>query len=204
MTLTFHELTPIQLDFLKELSNIGGGNAATSLSQMVDRSIRMEVPMVQILSYDNIFEDILGEEEPVHAISIRALGDIPGNFLFVIEEDYAIDLIRMVMGSSIGEVDELGISALQEICNILCSSYANAISRLLNISMASSVPAYVKDMFGAILPSIYMESGQYEEQLLTIENYFYSNNNRIRTHLFFVPQPGILEELFYRMGLNNI
>ena len=67
-------LTPMQLDFLKELSNIGGGNAATSFSQLVQRPIRMEVPVVQILPYDRIYMDIMEEEEQVHAVSIRALG----------------------------------------------------------------------------------------------------------------------------------
>src|SRR5690554_6099709 len=196
-------LTPMQLDFLKELSNIGGGNAATSFSQMIQRPIRMEVPVVQILSYDSIYRDILGEEDQVHAVSVRALGDIPGNFLFVTEEGSTADLIKMLMGNTIQEMDDLGVSALQEICNILCSSYVNALTRLLNISIISSVPAYVKDMFGAILPSIYMESGQFEDQLLLIENYFYANNNKINTHLFFIPQPGSLQKIFSKMGLNK-
>ena len=196
-------LTPMQLDFLKELSNIGGGNAATSFSQLVQRPIRMEVPVVQILPYERIYMDIMEEEEQVHAVSIRALGDIPGNFLFVAKDNSTVDLIEMLMGQGVKKMDDIGISALQEICNILCSSYVNALSRLLDISIISSVPAYVKDMFGAILPSIYMESGQFEDQLLLIENYFFANNYRINTHLFFIPQPGSLDKIFIKMGLNK-
>src|SRR5699024_9315009 len=114
--------------------------------------------------YDTVFNKIMKEEEEVHAISIRILGDIPGLFLFVLQEKDALNLVDMMMpGQTPKQLDAIGISALQELCNILCSSYLNALSRMLNKSLISSVPGYAKDMFGAILPSIYIEAGQIEE-----------------------------------------
>lgn len=192
----------MQIDFLKELSNIGGGNAATSLSQMVYRPIKMEVPMVKLIPYDRVFTDIMGEEEQVNAVSIRILGDVPGNFLFILKDRDTMDLLNMIMGDYNGKIsEEITLSALQEICNILCSSYVNALSRILNLSVVSSVPAHVQDMFGAILPTAYIEAGQYDDYLLLIENHFLARNNNIKVHLFFIPHPGSLNKIFSIMDI---
>jgi len=200
--LSIQNLTPMQIDFLKELSNIGGGNAATSLSQMVYRPIKMEVPRVKLLPYDKVFTEIMGEEEQVNAVSIRVLGDTPGNFLFILKDRDTMDLLKMIMGEDARkDLDEVSLSALQEICNILCSSYVNALSRLLNLSIVSSVPAYVQDMFGAILPTAYIEAGQYDDYLLVIENNFLARNNNIKAHLFFIPHPGSLHKIFSIMDI---
>lgn len=196
MELDLDKLTPIQLDILKELTNIGGGNAATVLSQMVNRLINMEVPMVSIYPYHKVFDTIKREEDEVVAVSILVLGDTPGSFLFILEREDAFDLIQMMTGQKPEALDSLSISALQEVCNILCSSYINAVSRMLNLTLISSVPAYVEDMFGAILSSTYIEAGQIDEKLLIIENNFLEENHKIKAHLFFVPHPGSLEKIF--------
>lgn len=196
MPLTLQNLTSIQLDMLKELTNIGGGNAATALSQMINRPVKMEVPMVRILPYEEVFSKIKSEEEQVCAVSLRILGDAPGQFLYVMEEKDALNLVKMMIGENTPDIlDGLATSALQEACNILCSSYVNALSRMLNLTLISSVPAFVQDMFGAILTSTYIQAGQIEEDLLIIENYFLENNNKIKAHLFFIPHPGSLEKI---------
>ena len=198
MTADFKKLTPMQIDFLKELTNIGGGNAATALSEMVNHTIRMEVPNVSLVPYQCLFSDIIGEEEEVSAVSIRVLGDTPGNFLFVLKKADTPDFIGMLTGIMSGAdiMDEMAVSAIEETCNILCSSYLNAMSRLLDYTLISSVPAFTQDMFGAILTTAYIESGQFEDTLLLIENLFRTENTRIRAHLFFIPLPGSLDKIF--------
>lgn len=194
--MNLEDLTPMQIDFLKELTNIGGGNAATALSQMVNHPIKMEVPVVQLLPYDKLFSDIMGEEEQVNAVSIRVLGDVPGSFLFVLKGKDTLDLIEMLTGNIVKCLDGVAISALQEICNIICSSYINALSRMVNLTLISSVPAFAQDMFGAILPTAYIETGQIEDDLLVIENYFLTDKKRMKAHLFFIPHPGSLHKIF--------
>jgi chemotaxis protein CheC len=85
---------------------------------------------------------------------------------------------------------------MQEIGNILCSSYWNALSRMLDLTFLSSVPAFVQDMFGAIMTTAYIESGQYGDTLLFIENILKTGQNAIKAHLFYIPLPGSLEKIF--------
>ena len=191
-----YELTPIQLDFLKELTNIGGGNAATALSQILDRKVQMEVPKVTFVSYQELFLDYMSMEEEVLAVSIRVHGDAPGNFLFIIKNTDISEFMVMLTQEFQGNIcNDIAISAIKEVGNILCSSYWNALSRLLDLTVLLSVPAFTQDMFGAIMTTAYIESGQYGETLLFIENIFNTNNTRVKAHLFFIPLPGSLEKI---------
>lgn len=201
--LNFHELTPMQLDFLTELTNIGGGNAATALSQIIDRKIEMDVPKVTFVSYQELFSDYIKMEEEVCAVSIRVHGDAPGNFLFILNREDASEFIKMVASTiAPASYSEIYISAMQEVGNILCSSYWNALSRLLDLTFLSSVPAFVQDMFGAIMTTAYIESGQYGDTLLFIENILKTGQSKINAHLFFIPLPGSLEKIF--QSLDNL
>lgn len=196
------QLSDVQLDLLKELTNIGGGNAATALSQLLNRKISMEVPVVEVLSYDEIFDNPEYIEKQVIAISLRILGDAPGNFLLILEESDAIHLLNMLMPDQSKEkIDDMAISALQEVTNILASSYVNALSRLLNICLISSVPAFAQDMYIAILTTAYIESGQIQDKILIIENHFIENNQRIKAQLLYIPSPGSINQFVSLMDI---
>lgn len=194
-------LNELQIDFLKELTNIGGGNAATSLSQLLNRPIDMEVPDVKLLSYNKVFSNIKSEDEQVVAVSMRALGDAPGSFLFILNLEEANTLVRIMTSNNYEINDEIGESALKEIVNIIVSSYVNALSRLLQLSLVSSVPLLAKDMFGAILSTTYIELGQIDESILIIKNQFIENNRKINLELYFIPVPGVLEKIFRKIGI---
>ncbi|HHY81575.1 MAG TPA: chemotaxis protein CheC [Clostridiales bacterium] len=201
--LEIKELTDMQLDFLKELTNIGGGNAATALSQIINCKIQMEVPKVAFITYQELFSSCIRMEEEVCAVSIRVHGDAPGNFLFIIKETDVSEFIDMLSGViKLNYLSELYVSAMQEVGNILCSSYWNALSRLLDLTFLSSVPAFVQDMFGAIMTTAYIESGQYDDTLLFIENIFKAGSARVKAHLFFIPLPGSLEKII-SLNLNG-
>ena len=78
--------TDLELDGLKEIMNIGGGNAATSISQMVNSKIDMKVPSVEILSYGDLYKRVIADDVEVHAILSRFVGDFEGALLFVLSD----------------------------------------------------------------------------------------------------------------------
>ncbi len=81
----YNSMTPLQLDALKEVSNIGTGNAATALSQLLGRKIDMNVPDINIVPFEEVMEEI-GDEKVAVGVLVRVLGDTPGNILFVFEK----------------------------------------------------------------------------------------------------------------------
>ena len=195
------KFTPLQLDLIKELANIGGGNAATSLSQLINKPTSMTVPTIDILNYNEVYEGMMSEEKIVDAVVMRMLGDAEGLFLFINTEESSHNLVRMMVDDNIQFTEELYISAIKELVNILVASFLNAVSKMVNVNLISSVPIHMKDMFGSILSSAYIESGQYDENLMIIKNEFFYLGYKIESSLYFIPRPGVLEALFKIIGV---
>ncbi len=126
-------LNSFHLDILKEIGNIGAGNAATALAKMLDKKVNMEVPQIKIMGFSEVSEVVGGAETPVAGILLGIRGDISGYILFVLEEGAAKKLINMLMGKNPDEeveYNEITLSALKEVGNILTGSYLSAISTL--------------------------------------------------------------------------
>ena len=193
----------LELDALKEVINIGGGNAATSLSQLIDKPVNMTVPVIEMLDYSEVYEQIMPEDAIVKAVMMRMFGDADGMFLFTVDQAASESIVKMMMPAGIDYSESLADSALQELVNILVNSFLNAIIKLLDIHLLTSVPLLTKDMFGAIMSSVYLEQGQYEESVMIIKNEFYYAGDRLESSLYFVPQPGILEKMFDLLGVGG-
>ncbi|MDT8716680.1 chemotaxis protein CheC [Clostridium sp. 19966] len=190
-----------QLDALAEVGNIGAGNAATALSQLINKKVDMTVPSINVIPFTEIFNRI-GGEELVIGVIVRVLGDAPGNILFIFDFDTAMNLVELLTGKRDTELTELGTSALCEVGNIVSGSYMNAISRFANVSIMPSVPAITYDMLGAILSTTFIEAGQYEEYALDIETMFLNEDAKnIGGHFYFVPVPGSLEKILSSLGV---
>lgn len=192
--------TSLQIDLIRELVNIGGGNAATSISKLIDKPVVMDVPTIKVISYEELFET-LPEDQMVSAVIIKISGDGEGTFLFITSEEASRSLLGMMLPEDMEKSEELADSAMKELVNIIASSYLNAISQELNITLSSSIPLMAKEMFGAILSSVYIETEQYDENILIMKNNFYYKGSKIDSSLYFVPKPGVLTSLFEIIGV---
>lgn len=191
----------VQLDALREVGNIGAGNAATALSQLINKKVDMTVPSVNIVPFETIFSRI-GGEELVIGVIVRVLGDTPGNILFIYEKEGALNLIESLTGERDENIGEMGNSVLCEIGNIISSTYMNAISRFTNLLIMPSVPAATYDMLGAILSTTFIESGQFDDSVLDIETEFLESDAKISGHFYYIPMPGSLQKILNALGVN--
>jgi chemotaxis protein CheC len=199
--MNFETLAPLQLDALREVGNIGTGNAATALSQLINRKVDMTVPSINIVPFYDIFSRIGGDEIVVGVI-VRVLGETPGNILFIFEKDTALRLVEILTGMKEEQISEMGNSVICEIGNIISSSYMNAISKFTNLMIMPSVPAVTYDMLGAILSTTFIESGQFDDYVLDIETTFLQDNSEISGHFYYIPMPGSLEKILNALGIN--
>ena len=198
----YSNLSALQLDALKEVSNIGAGNAATALSMMIGKKIDMTVPAVNVVRLDDIVEEN-GETEVAGTV-VRVLGDIAGNILLVFENSTAENIIRKLVGNPQSPESEMGSSVLCEIANIISAAYMNSIAQLTNLAILPSVPATSYDMLGAILTTTFIESNQYDEYILDIETVFLDDDTEenIGGHFYYIPMPGSLEKILKAIGIN--
>ena len=189
MTIRLDRLNPLQLDALKELGNIGAGNSATALSQIISKKIDMSVPRVKVYSIYEIPELFGGSENIVVGVLLRMFGDMQGSLMFLLDEESARKLLSdMMLGQEVGNLtDELPMSAMMEVGNIISSSYLNALSFFSNLTIIPSTPAFAYDMAGAILGTILYEVSELSDQVLLIETDFLGNGEAIRGHFFVLP-----------------
>ncbi len=190
-------------DILKEIGNIGAGNAVTSLSKMLNRRVNMRVPEVKIIDFNEVEMVVGGAEALVVGIYLEFFGDIQGTILFILDSDSANNLLgflipNFVMGSRDG-FSPFEASAMQEVGNILAGSYLGSLSTLTGLRVKSSVPALAYDMAGAIMSVPMIEFGQLGEQAFFIETVFKDGLDQIRGNFFLIPNadsyPIILKSL---------
>ncbi|WP_297634287.1 chemotaxis protein CheC, partial [uncultured Clostridium sp.] len=167
----------LQLDALKEVSNIGAGNAATSLATLLRHKVEMTVPVVNEIDISKICEKTKKRE--VFGIVVGVLGEIQGNILIVFEKEIAIQIIENLLGCKEKSITELGNSALSEMANVLSAGYINSMSEFTQLKITTSVPAISYDMLSAILETVFLESYQYDKQILDIETIFKREKNTI-------------------------
>ncbi len=173
---TLDNLNDIQFDVLKEIGNIGAGNATTALAKMMNMKIDMNVPRVELVPFTNL-PDIFGSPEEVLAgILVQLDGDIKGMMMFLVKEGSAHNLVDSLMGGMVqsanGEFSEMELSALSEIGNIIIGAYLSAMSNLTNLKITSSVPYISIDMAGALLSVPAIEFGKLGDKVLLIETQF--------------------------------
>lgn len=198
-----HALTPEQLDLLRELGNIGAGNATTALSAMLgDRKLEMVVPSVVVLSLPETMELLGGPEAPVAGIYISVSGDISGHMALLLPQTSALELVHQLMGVSGGQLDEMGRSVLQEVGNIVVGSYLNALSDMTGFKLMPSVPALAIDMAGAIWGAI-LAGAQITEDLITvIKTDFISEGRQVEGHILLLPGKDEFRK-FFQILLGN-
>lgn len=137
-------MSALQHDALKEVANIGAGHAATALSQMTERRIMISVPEIRLLARSEVASLIAEAREPVTLVSLHMLGDLTGETLLAFGggADRTLASILLSRPSTPLErpLSELEASAVQEVGNILASSYLNALASLMGIMLLPSVP----------------------------------------------------------------
>ncbi|PAV30022.1 CheY-P-specific phosphatase CheC [Virgibacillus profundi] len=207
----FTNLTSFQKDALREIGNIGAGNAATSMSKLINKKVDMQVPSVNIVSYDEMMDLIGGAEEIVATVFFRIHGDAPGTVYFILTIEEAEYLISQMTNDpkfdllADGFENELAISVLQEAGNILTGSYLSALSDFTNINMQPSIPHLSIDMAGAILTAGLLELSQVSDYAIIIDTKINHSSSikGIHGNFLFLPDPDSFPKIFNALGINS-
>ena len=200
----YEDLNDMQLDVLKEIGNIGSGNATTALSAMIGKMVDIEVPRVQFLSFQDAIDAAGGAEKNIAGVLVRINGDIDGMILFLFE----FGLIDYILGNLFGktitdmdQLDDIDRSALKEIGNIMASSYVNAIAQLAGMNIFVDIPELAVDMLGAIVSLPAVEVGEISDKLLFIDNNMIIDKVNVTSKILLVPSVSSLDHIMTNLGV---
>lgn len=200
----FKPFAELQMDVLKEVGNIGAGHAATALSKLLDKPVDMMVPKVRMVPFEEIAESVGGIEQVVVAIFLRVEGETPGNMFFILTQESAKRLLRHIVGIQVDGDDfynEMELSALNEIGNILAGSYLSSLADFTNLNMQPTVPSLAIDMAGAILSYGLLQYGQMGDHALLIDTAFLEGKDEVEGHFFLIPDPESFDRIFAALGV---
>lgn len=191
----------VYFDVLREIGNIGAGNATTALAQLLNTKVDMHVPKVDLLDFCEVGGAMGGEEQIMAGIYQVVEGDISGSIMFLLEEKSARELVGKLMGTEIAhEFTEMEISALKEIGNIITGSYLSSLSLLTNLKIISSVPDISIDMAGAILSVPAIEFGTLGDKILLIATEF-TDDVKLEGYFILVPDLESYDKILTALGM---
>ncbi|MBQ9120686.1 MAG: chemotaxis protein CheC [Lachnospiraceae bacterium] len=200
------QMDNMQFDVLREIGNIGAGNATTALSQMINAKVDMKVPKVDLLEFKELGDLIGGAENIVVGILLTLEEDIDGMMMFLMEKGAARSMVRVMMGAYASEDEsadfsEMELSALQEIGNIITGAYLSSLSTLTNMTIVASIPYMAIDMAGAILSVPAIEFGKISDKALLIETEFGDATEVVNGYFILIPTLDSYSSILTSLGL---
>jgi len=196
-------LNDVQIDALREVGNIGAGNAAIALSQMVNNKVDLSVPRANILPLASVPDLVGGPETPVAGVYLKIIGECSGSILMLLEKESAWSLAGLMVKNDLEGEDAVMVkkSALQETGSILSGAYLNALGQLTNLFFKPSVPGFAMDMAGAIIDYVLVDLAATEDYVMVVETDFQISGIKIQGHLILFPDSGTLAIILERLGV---
>ena len=199
-----NEMDSMYFDVLREIGNIGAGNATTALAQLLNKKLDMSVPKIELVPFNKLGSIIGGEEEVVVGIYLFLEDDFSGSMMFLLSKGAARQLVNDLMGMytdpTSSEFGEMEMSALQEIGNIITGAYLSALSGLTNLKITASIPYLTIDMAGAILSVPAIEFGKLGDKALMIETEF-GDDVAINGYFLLIPDLESYDTILSSLGL---
>ncbi len=212
--LSLEEINQKYPDVLREIGNIGAGNATTAIASMLSLRMNMSVPSVEFLPVEEMSTALGSEDAVIAGIMLGVDGDIGGSMMFLLDMPSAKNLANHMMGMMGGppiqeeyfldeEKSMMARSAIQEIGNIIAGAYLNAIASMTNLTITPTPPFVAFDTAASILsvPAIIFGSEGDNALLIRTEIDDEQMDERIRGYYFLMPEGNSYQKIFAGLGL---
>ncbi|MBZ8180360.1 MAG: chemotaxis protein CheC [Oscillatoria sp. PMC 1051.18] len=189
-------LTADQIDAIQELVNIGVGRAASVLNEMLEASIRLQVPYIKVkspLELETEMENRLGLEQ-IAAVRQDFSGSFSGIAELVFPTDSASMLAAILTGEEPGtpDLDAVKISTLSEVGNILINSVIGSIGNLINQNLDYDLPIYIEDTVKNLL---HASQSDHQNTILLAQTHFAIEQYQIRGDIILIFEVGSFDLL---------
>ena len=196
----------IRTDALLEVTNIGAGQAATALSQLLLSKVLINVPNLKFLPVEEIPQALGGTEQNIIGVYFTIAGDLSGRILLLFDYSSGQRLVELVSGTpkqGSGNFSELDRSAMMEMGNIITNSYLNGLAGLLDITLYPSVPYFAQDTLGAVIDSLLIEISMASDKALLIDTEMHIENENLKGSFLVFPDEEFMNKIFEKLGFRR-
>jgi len=201
--MNLENVSDMYCDVLKEIGNIGAGNATTAIASMLGVKVDMKVPNVKFMNVSEMGSALGDEEAMVVGIFLEVELDVNGSMMFIMDMDSAHFLVNSLMmrdQSYKEDFDEMDLSAIKEIGNIIAASYLSALSGLTNMTISPSVPYLCIDMAAAILSVPAIQFGVMGDNALMIQTEF-GDDYQVKGSFILMPDEESYDKILRSLGV---
>lgn len=201
----YEDMNDMKIDVLKEMGSIGGGNAATALSSMLNAKVNMSLPRAEILGFNEALERLGHPEDLIAAVFVELTGEIQGIMLFIVPQDFSDEVLFRMLGKTrveLLEMEEIDSSVITEIGNIVISSYVTALSSLTNVEVELSVPQFTVNMLGGVMSLPMAMMGQHSDRIMMVTGEFRIDGKALNSGMLLLPDVESLNILMKKLGVD--
>lgn len=198
----YMELDAVSIDILKEIGNIGIGNAASSLAHIMNYPVEIEIPGLKVITYQEIHTILDKADDLQTGILVEIYGELKGMFLFLLTEEFTASLLENMFEERQGDLldlDEMEQSFICELGNIMCGTYIRALAEVTGMDIEVSVPQLCIDMGGAILNIPLTRFLKVSDEILLIENLFHMGSREFWGRILFLPELFTLNNMIQKL-----
>ncbi len=203
MSKTLEEINQLYPDVLREIGNVGAGNATTAIANMLNLRVNMGVPRVEFMPVERIGTAIGAEDSIIVGIMLGVEGDVDGSMMFLMDLPSAHHLVNQLMMRDPDyneEFNDMDLSAIKEIGNIIAGAYLSALAGMTNLTILPTVPYVAIDMAASILSVPAIEFGMVGDNALLIETEM-SDELGINGYYILMPEGDSYEKILRALGL---
>src|SRR6056297_80811 len=201
----YDKLESFHFEAIKEIGNIGTGNAATSLSTMMSKKVEITVPDVSVVEIAKIPFMFKDPEKVTVGIQMSFFEDLNGQLLLIFDAEPAKQILKLLIGQGseyLTQMDEMQRSVFSELGNIVCGSYLVSLSQFTNLNLNSEVPQVTFDMISAIVAESCLIYAEEEDKSIMIETEFEIESQvNVEAYLFQIMEPNSIPKLLNSIGM---
>lgn len=199
-----NELDDMHLDVLREIGNIGSGNAATSLSSMLNTSVDIEVPSISLINYEHVSQYLGGKDREVIGLALGLEEDIDGVMLHVVQPKFASRIVNAFYPKEINtltDISDMDLSAIKETSNITTAAYVNSMAALTNMYINITPPVEYMNTVENVLKQASDRFDAIGHQVIYIDENLYIADAEIKSSMILILQIDSLKKLFDKLGI---
>lgn len=188
------KLTDFHYSALKEISNIGIGNAVTSLAIMLGSEVKIMTPSLKVARIEEVAEFSGGADKLVSGVLMKLSGGISGYMVMLLPLESAQLICTTITGEEDLDITKpMNESLISEVGHIVGSTYMTAFSDFLRVDVFASAPFHTYDMIGAIMDNILIQMSQEVEHAIILDTLFILKGNDMHGKLLTLFDPISLE-----------
>lgn len=181
------EFSDEQVDYLREMMNIGSGNAARALSELLKTSVDSHVPKIGLHPLLEVTRLIGDPTDLVVGIRLKLLGDVMGYMFFMVAGGQRQPFTALAQQAMPAAAAGGGVPAMLEVARIIAGSFLNALRHFCGLSITQSTPHLAIDMLQAVMDEAIASVGDRMAQAIVIRNELSAVEKHVSIYLLIVP-----------------